>query len=532
MTNLAQVRHVMMKDFRESRWLLAVYLCVTALATAHALGVKGFDGEGAGYLMILVVVVGMIVAASLVQGDSPIRADAFWATRPLNPPAVLAAKLVVVAIIVIGIPAIGELGGLITHHVAARDLPVKLATSIWEYGRWLLIALVIGGVTRDLRAVVLTLIAIPLFFVLMAVWSSMQTPSDMLRIGEPGFTLPLAIRVAVFVAGGGALLWHLYRTRDARPRTWIAGFAVFLAGIWSVGPDVATATFAEAPTPVPRATFKVGLARYRTEDVEIVPGLAPLRASNSDGNPRIALRLELDSPPSSQRLGLISGVGIFRLRDGTVLRQPIIRQSMSRYLQVRDTTGLHWLGEPADARFSTGFSVSTTDGVQRAIEAGVTAVGLDGRILVSTPDAADTVPLVIGAYTTRSGSRATVTKWEYGLGRAALTLSTSAVMNDVQSTLPGPFDAEESDFALINEARHEAIALEMGGLGYHTGWLVMPGNPTRDGSLTLQTSRQYARSVERGGAPLDDAWFRSAHLVITHWVRRGSYAVHSEGSVP
>ena len=74
MTWAGEVAHIMRKDVRELRWVIAGYLLVLAFATVNALGWLGtkhfFDGS-----MLLVVITGMLLVASLVQADSPTRPD-------------------------------------------------------------------------------------------------------------------------------------------------------------------------------------------------------------------------------------------------------------------------------------------------------------------------------------------------------------------------------------------------------------------------------------------------------------------------
>ena len=512
MTKLAQVRHVMMKDLREFRWLLAVYLGLVALATAYSVELKGFGDSAFGFQMFLVVLVGMIVAASLVQGDSPVRVDAHWATQPLYPSAVLGAKFAVAAIVLIGVPAIGQFAGLLARHVAIRDVPGALGTEALAYGRWILTAMVIGAVTRDLRAVIIVLVGVPVLLVVISLWGTGTQPQPARAIHYAGYVT--AIIELVFVAACVALLAYLYRSRDVRPLTWVAGFVAVMIGFVSVTPEP-TGADVDLPAGVSRTAVRLDLE----------PG-----GSTANGVPQLSFRLWIDSLPAAQRLQLLDGVTTLRARDGAVLRVPLGRASSVLRFQAHATTRVAWLGEKQETRRSIGSSVPVTDSVRREMDSGIASAGLDGRLLVSTPDFADTVPLAVGSIIEHSGERTRLTRWTYGLGRASVSLSSLAVVLHPQPS--APFEVGqwvggiELEYSLVNEVRHEAVALQYRGGSSQMGWLVLPGTQTLSATVALETPREHAGV---GAAPIDDDWFRDARLVITHWVPRGSYPVHSEG---
>lgn len=521
MTKVAQVGHVMMKDLREFRWLLAVYLGVAALATAHAVELKGFGNEAFGYLMLLVVLVGMIVVASFVQGDSPIRADAHWATRPFYPSAVLGAKFALAVVIVIGMPAVGQLAGLLVRHVAGRDLPGALGAEALEYGRWLLIAMVAGALARDLRTfIIIVLVAIPVSFSLITIWEDNRPHTQAIRsIHHAVFDLLPAIAFMTFVVGGAALLVHLYRTRDSRPRTWIAGCVVAFAGLVAGNP-VPTAADFDLPAGMSGTTPRLSILPV---------------AGTLNGVPQLNFKLSVDSLPAAQRLQLVDGVVVIHARGGAPLR--VSMEGSVRMLHIQDhaTTRLTWLGERQESHPTIGSaSVPDTGGVRRAKDSGITSVGLDGRLRVSVPDFADTVPLRVGFILERSGERTRVVKWTYGLGQASISLSTEKLLLSIEQreslALGQPFEGNDFEYALVNEARREAVVLEPHRGGSQNGWLVLPGTQTLSASMQLSTPTRDG--VLRQLPPIDDDWFRGARLVITHWVPKGSYPVHSETAVP
>ena len=161
MTWAAEVAHIMRKDVRELRWVVAGYLFVLAIATMSALGWFGtqhsFDG-----LMFLVVIMGMFLLASLVQADSPTRPDAFWATHPHRASAVMFAKLASAIVVVVAPALAGQYAAIAVLAVDGSTAARILAVTAVVYGAWLILTLVIAAITPDIRSFVMVLIATPL----------------------------------------------------------------------------------------------------------------------------------------------------------------------------------------------------------------------------------------------------------------------------------------------------------------------------------------------------------------------------------
>jgi hypothetical protein len=508
MTKFAQVRHVMMKDLRESRWLLAVYLGLVALATAYSVELKGFGDSAFGFQMLLVVLIGMIVAASLVQADSPIRVDAHWATQPLYPSAVLGAKFALAAILLIGVPAVGQVAGLLARHVAVRDVPGALGTETMTYARWILTAMVIGAITRDLRSVIIVFVGVPVLLVVISLWGAGTQSQPARAIHYAG--LMTAIIELVFVAACVALLAYLYRSRDARPLTWVAGFVAVMIGFVSVTPEP-TGADVDLPASLSRTAVRLDLE----------PG-----GSTFNGVPQLSFGLWIDSLPAAQQLQFVDGFMVLHGRDGTVLRVPFGRSRSGYDFQAHATSRVTWLGETQPSRRGVHSAVPVTDSVRRLLESGIASVGLDGRVLVSTPDFADTVPLNVGSTIEHRGERTRLTKWTYGLGRASVSLNSLAVVLQPKPSVPFSAGQWELEYSLVNEVRHEAVALQSRGGSSQMGWLVLPGTQTMSTTVQLETPMEHT-GVR--AASIDDDWFRDARLVITHWVPKGSYPVHSDG---
>src|SRR5215467_1014042 len=108
MSIVMQIGHVLAKDLRQARWPIAAYLAIVLVATAHSLVWSAPFSDALDLTVIAVVVVGVLSVASAIQADSPTQANAFWASQPLAPAAVLGAKLMLAAVIIVGSALIGQ----------------------------------------------------------------------------------------------------------------------------------------------------------------------------------------------------------------------------------------------------------------------------------------------------------------------------------------------------------------------------------------------------------------------------------------
>ncbi|HEY2026661.1 MAG TPA: hypothetical protein VGG78_06600, partial [Gemmatimonadaceae bacterium] len=66
MTRLDEIRHVLIKDVNETHRMLALYLAIVVVATAHSAGVGVFGLDTFGMSTVFVAIVGALLAASVV----------------------------------------------------------------------------------------------------------------------------------------------------------------------------------------------------------------------------------------------------------------------------------------------------------------------------------------------------------------------------------------------------------------------------------------------------------------------------------
>ena len=127
-----QTLHIINKDLRRLRWLLVAWGLVaigdTVLKTAGpALASGGGEIQAiVDSLSQLVWLIQTLLLALLVSGlvhEEPlVGADAIWLTRPIGRNALMGAKLLSAAAILVGVPLIGDLIAMSMFHAGARDL--------------------------------------------------------------------------------------------------------------------------------------------------------------------------------------------------------------------------------------------------------------------------------------------------------------------------------------------------------------------------------------------------------------------------
>ena len=159
MSWLTQVWHVAKKDVRQFRWLLALQVLATVMAVPAVVG-SGSHIGGPGFsstfpsLDWYMVLAGLavLISAVVVQADSPSRSDAFWASRPLNPLAVLMAKGATLGVFLLAIPLVAEAMLLLRHAVSPSEMVPMLAESLISQAGIVVAAATVAALTANLSA--------------------------------------------------------------------------------------------------------------------------------------------------------------------------------------------------------------------------------------------------------------------------------------------------------------------------------------------------------------------------------------------
>ena len=506
MTWLAQVGHIILKDIRQARILLALNVAVVALATAHALGMPMLTNGIFELSSLFVVASGMLLAGAVVQADSPTQSDAFWTSRPFYPSAMLASKLIVTLLLVIGIGVIGECAALRALDVPISDSLIVIAKAVEIYAIWLMIALVAAAVTRDLR----TFIVVLMFagFALIVGLSATLTGQQLDLIGPMRLAL-----TSLGLIGSVALLTHLYHTHDTRRRIWLAGIVLAICLLTPV-------VFPPSPSDA------IGMDSDRKIGVRIELMKSNLLAPAA----QLTIRWHGDSIRPSERF-------VFNVQQAHVYPHGGNRLSVSVNLfsgglisRIQpETKEIRWLDEREIVGASADIVLPLNARAIEAIAVGIDSVTVDGTMDVQGR-IHDALPLQENAKLLSYGKSLSIVKVSRQPSAIALELHTISVGGN-RNPMPLSFNFDEYgiDVALVNDSRREAIALHAGGTVTTSGSFVLPG------AGRTQTVSQYNLGPYSGDLQkpfgVDTAWTRAARVEITQWTLKGRYSVHASSGV-
>lgn len=218
MNAFAQVRHLLFNDVRRLRWVIVAYVAYVLLATVAALlfalrSTGWFDG-----MPVTVFLGGFFLMASAVQADSPYRPDAFWVSRPIQPAAVLGAKLVLAALVV-ALPVAGLAWALVHIGFPSSEYGSALGPASLGFAAWLVAGMALAAVTHDLRSVANVFVGLVTLFM---VSSFLKRSGSNVGSNE---TATLAAAVLLHV-GPLAVLAYVYLKRDAVRRARAFGGAL------------------------------------------------------------------------------------------------------------------------------------------------------------------------------------------------------------------------------------------------------------------------------------------------------------------
>jgi hypothetical protein len=534
-----QAIHVARKDVRFTRVALALYSVIVVVALMHALALPDRSNPGSissalDGAMFILVLLGLIITATVVQADSPIQSNAFWASRPFDPTAMLGAKLIYAAAVVLGIPLVAQLVGLMLFGVEPQAMLAIMLKSGVAYGLMLLCAVVVASLTTDLRGFVVAALVIVVGLVL-AVAAGPSVISQ--RISDPPFAGPFAVAI---VASGAVLTW-LYRRRDVSRRAWLGALVAVGAAMVALGAnDVAPER--DLPTTTPS-----------TADIRVAPAGAP-RFGTMGVGVRVPIRFSFGAVPAGADLNLRVDSAVLHLRDGTrVAALPFYGR-----LSAGDGRGVLPPGVtlygvdpnmPATASATLAFDADSA----RIAAAGVAGLEVWSHVMVTEAVTLATTSVDELPYrTTSHGVRLLVSDAPDIPARRSPTmqfaggsgdLSISVVASTLQSARTSN-GIRNVGMAVINESRHSGIVASAGSYSSSTNWMVLPGAALNTSVISLRTPMPNETGAHRvvatpaGGeiietsAPIrvgpmpDDAWYRNAKIVVVQWVPRGSYPLH------
>jgi hypothetical protein len=513
MNRLRQVVHVALKDLRGNRWRLAGYVALIGWTTVQAIVPAG----GLSFVWpFIVLLLGGVIAAVVVQADSPYRADAFWASRPLDGMAVFGAKLCVMLLLV-AVALAGEFAALLAHDSPAVASRGVLAGGALSMALFLSTAAVIAALTPDLRTFLLVSIGLVVVENVILL-SAMGASGELRTIRLSGRSLEVITLIATLL-----LLAWLYRSRR-RGRAILLGvvllaatLAIELSGI--VGPIGANAWIglpvAQSPDGEPPVALQAGLE-------------ASVRIPEAGGDPVVAVALAGGSPYHAYSLASVTIR--FETRDGRIVDVSSDRNRMWLDMPTVRLDSAVEIPGTARGAWSYGLSLELTRDQRSDLASGIAAVTVEGRMEVFEQRIASSVRLLRGARVAHDGRRVRVLDVEDFVDETTITLSVSSVAGVGSHGLGEPGSNQFLVPHVLHDAsRAEAIRLTSGGSSSGSVGFVIPGSGSRRQVIELSTPTSLgAGDAQRPHEP----WAGRSNLLSIEWRSIGSYPVTATVSRP
>jgi hypothetical protein len=245
---MSQTMHILRKDVRRLRWLLALWLVLLTVRVLLAVnGAAAADESVATGLLLqrlwdtlwaIELILAALIVTQVVHEEPLVGFTAFWLTRPYVRTVLLGEKLLFASVVLIALPLIADLLMLSLFNAGPRALARAGATAVLGDALWMLSLMVLAVLTPSLAAFVLTALGI-----VAAAWTLVAVAGFFSIWNEPaGYTPPAApdatpvvVMIAMYLCAAFSVVVYQYHHRRWRVA---AGLAV--AGLAA---SVATATF-------------------------------------------------------------------------------------------------------------------------------------------------------------------------------------------------------------------------------------------------------------------------------------------------
>lgn len=485
MNPVRQVVHVLRKDLRQQLWFAAGFLilAVGAVLRVGGLAVPVVATEFGTFSMVLLA---MLAAAAAVQGDAPTDPTNFWATRPIDPRAVLGAKLALGALL-LGVAVVAQWSALALVRTPLGEVAEFTIPGALSLAQWVIGAMVLGAVMRDLKSLA---IALPLAVIGGVLATALLDAPLRMILVMTGPALKFLWPVAAL-----ALLGWLFLTRDTSWYIRAAGTVLMaLVPVTLMVPDLGF-TIGRLPAPAddaPRITGSV-----------ILPDSAARRAGVSGFD----LRVRVHGARPGWKFRLTRAEMVLTLADGRVVR-------------AGPTTDLHDL-TPDAVTSGEVFIPVPMPAVREAVVSGVREVVLQGDVTASELRVVDTLPWRRGASAARDGVRVTIGKIAGTGDEPRLGVRVGMLVRDRSYFIVGRGGGlRDWRVILVNRRTGEVVPLrsftsEVGPFG-----LVLPERNYQEVYAEYQIPDSTPNATR-----IDDAWLREAGVVVQVERGRGSYPV-------
>jgi len=235
------VAHLIASDVRRFRWLFLAWLLIEVTATTlsgiqptFSATTRPFDliGIVTNLLWLADLLLLIVMVPLVVQADPLVGTDAFWMTRPIPPLSLLAAKVLLLGIVIAVVPIVTEGAVMIAYHVPIADALRVAAQNVVFQTLWLMILMAGASVTPTLGRYALLFASVVIGFALFASITALietglgrHTPL-LFGLPEPGNSTASLLLLLLLTAAGFGMMAVQYATRS-----WVRSVAVGVAAV-------------------------------------------------------------------------------------------------------------------------------------------------------------------------------------------------------------------------------------------------------------------------------------------------------------
>jgi hypothetical protein len=455
MNAFAQVRHLFVNDVRRLRWMLVAYAACVVLATV---GATSFAGRSPGWQMmtpVLVLVTGLFLLASAVQADSPYRPDAFWVSKPIQPAAVLGAKLAL-ATLVVALPVAGLTWTLIQIGFPSSEFGSALGPASLSFASWLLLGMAIAAVTHDLRSFANVLVGLAAL--------SLIGYAALLRRSGSNFgssEIATSLATALSCVGPLAVLVLVYLKRDSVKRARAIGGAL-LAASFVVLPF-------STPPGYPVDTKVMTLRPDEAPQVTLILD----RASPGDGPETV--RFHVSGKPWRDADRLVVSVNSMQVhaRDGETFQ---LQRVPALVVRLHDPVpdGVEF----RDFAVDSSYVLRLGEGELRRLASGIESIELVGNVEPFAARVAAALPFASGATVQQGGIWLQLDSVQRDPVVSSAVATTITVRTDRQDMVKeSQLASVLPRFVLLDDSAHRASRLysQSSGRTSSSAWMVLPG---------------------------------------------------------
>lgn len=501
MNAFALVRHLFVNDVRRARWMLLAYAASVVLASVSAVSVSSQSGAWLQVVPLLVILMGFGVVASAIQGDSPFRPDAFWASRPISPAAMVGAKLTLAAVLV-AVPLLGLTWCLARLGVPGDAYAGTLGRAALSYSTWLLVGMAIAAVTRDLRSFSNTLVLMAVLFMVSSLTLYARLKSSQ---ATPG--VGYGLHAALLYLGPLALLVFVYWKRDSVRLARMVG-GVMLVAWFLLKPF---SLVASAP----------GATALAANDSVDAPALTVVfdGTRSSSSSTGIEFHVTGASWRNATRLLVTVDSLLVHARDGSTVQLKNRIQRFALSVPGAASDSMPW----RDLAPMSPFSVGVLDGERAALASGVESIEIVGHVEAYAAHALPVMPFESGRSASHNGTLIQLDSVQLDSGGVAAVVNTLSVQPDrAYDAARGNLEMDLPRFVLLGDSAHRATRFMVRSAGTFSGWLVLPGTSIVRGWNHLEVGEQGRASNPGITSP--------ARFMYLQWSSVGSARVRARSA--